>query len=79
MAYCTFKEGDVHLYQAANDIRNCCNCRLTTPVKALDGKDVYVNKHFDTAAEALSHLEEHNKAGHNVPQQAIDKLKEEIQ
>ncbi len=79
MAYCTFKEGDVHIYKAADNIRVCCYCRLTEPIKALDDKDVYENKHFDTAVEVLSHIEEHKKAGHNIPQQAIDKLKEEIQ
>jgi hypothetical protein len=33
---------------------------------------------METAQEALNHLMEHRKAGHNIPEYALDRLREEI-
>jgi len=67
MSYCRFSDGDVYMYPSGKGIIECCACRLP-------GGDFRL---FSTKQDALDHLMWHKRAGHKVPQHAIDRLKRE--
>ena len=67
MSYCRLSDGDVYMFPNMNEDITCCACSLVG--KSID---------FPTEREALMHLMVHRKAGHTVPQYAIDRLLEEI-
>lgn len=83
MSYYRFSDGDVYMYSSlslkiAKRVSTgkivCCACRLNHKDKWGQYPDTILN----TNKEALKHLKEHIYAGHKVPKDAIDKLKEEI-
>ena len=68
MSYCRWgPDSDVYLFMAADNQLHCCACRLTTPGFR---EDFFTDKY----SEMLSHLEQHNSAGHLVPDEAIQEL-----
>ncbi len=67
MSYCRFSDGDVYMYPHIDGYIECCFCSLAQP-------DGYRLQHFHNHKDALGHLLEHRKAGHHVPQYAIDRL-----
>lgn len=90
MAYARMVEGsDVYLWPGPKGI-HCTCCRLTEKEaytiepdesEYIDEKiesEWYTDVIVETAEEALEHLKEHEEAGHNVPQNAINRLKDEI-
>jgi hypothetical protein len=74
MSYCRFSDGDVYMYPTNKGIE-CCACKLT---RRNANYGLYENKLFDTEEEALAHLKEHIKAGHRVPEYAIEMLEKEM-
>ena len=75
MSYCRFgRDSDVYMYPSALGGITCCSCKLS-PVADDWRRDSQLFSYED----ALAHLQEHLKAGHLVPQCAIDRLKEEIE
>ena len=68
MSYCRFgyDGSEVYVYSGADGIV-CCGCRL----------DPIEQTTFELHSEMIAHLLEHRKAGHVVPQYAIDTLLEE--
>jgi hypothetical protein len=52
----------------------CPNCKGKGCAKC----GMHESVRMETAQEALNHLIEHRKAGHNIPEYALDRLKEEI-
>ena len=75
MSYCRFGEGDVYMYGMSDGI--CCCACLLSPTKGLFGLGFDMS--FDGADEALDHLFEHRKAGHDVPEYAIARLTREVE
>jgi hypothetical protein len=73
MSYCRFSEGDVYMYPHTSGVIQCCSCRLSQI-----GTGWFADDNFKTHQDALAHLEAHIAAGHNVPQEAIERLREEI-
>ena len=73
MSYCRFSDGDVYMYPHINGVIQCCSCRLS-PI----GKGWFADDNFKSPKEALAHLEAHIAVGHDVPQDAIERLREEI-
>jgi hypothetical protein len=70
MSYCRFAwdNSDVYVFGIGNNEFQCCGCLLQ------EHSSFYCN-----GQEAMiKHLLEHRKAGHVVPQHAIDRLKEEL-
>lgn len=68
MSYCRFAwdNSDVYVYGGSNGIV-CCGCSLT-PDRWPETED---------PLEMVGHLLEHRRAGHTVPQYAIDELRDE--
>ena len=79
MSYCRWSEGDVYLYPCR--VRNepeqivCCECQLRTVADDGWRGDVYL----PTRSAALAHIEEHLAAGHQVPADAVSRLRDEIE
>lgn len=68
MSYCRLsKESDVYVFAHAAGGIECCACSLN------DGR--YIN--CPTPEAMLRHLEQHQRAGHKVPQHAIERLQRE--
>lgn len=72
MAYCRHSEKDSDLYVIASVMGNyeCFACPLI--------KKPYTSKVLKTARGMYNHLLKHRKAGHKVPQYAIDRFKKEL-
>ena len=71
MSYARFGDGDVYVWADSflGGIR-CQACRLLN--------DWPSGAWFENRSEMLAHLAEHKKAGHKVPQHAIERLEREI-
>ncbi len=68
MSYCRFSDhSDVYVYGSPDRRYTCCVCSLSK-----------IWGHA-TAADMMTHLEEHIAAGHQVPQYAIDRLQGDIE
>ncbi|HID37791.1 MAG TPA: hypothetical protein EYP39_10555 [Ghiorsea sp.] len=73
MAYCRFgKDSDVYLYEDINGGWSCIWCELVS-----GGKISAANSHLDTIEATITHLREHIKCGHKVPDKAIAELEAE--
>lgn len=75
MSYCRFSDADVYMFPSLYNNKPvviCCACFLTADF----GESSVI---LDTKQEALKHLDLHRAAGHNVPEYAYDRLKEEIE
>ena len=66
MSYRRFSEGEYYMYPSEEGIE-CCLCLLAPPWLIIQ-----------TRRQALSHLLDHSRAGHTVPQHAIDRLELEV-
>lgn len=67
MSYCRLsKTSEVYMYKDVHGGIRCCFCPLEGTV------------YLATPEEALVHLAEHRRAGHEVPQHAVDQLFDEI-
>jgi hypothetical protein len=74
MSYARFSHADVYVYQDCGGYLCCCGCWLNRP----EGKDGFGrSQYFSTTAEMLAHLEKHKAAGHDVPDDTIEALKED--
>ena len=74
MSYVRFgKDSDVYVYHHYQGFLECCGCILDPEGEGWSFPS------FKTRSEMITHLEEHKKAGHDVPEYAIDRLKEEIE
>lgn len=74
MSYCRFFSGsDVYMYPHAGGFIVCSACQLENNDFSGD------SPRFFTRTEALEHLREHEEAGHNVPDSAIQRLEREIE
>ena len=71
MSYCRFGECDVYVYESVNGYFTCDFCRLQ--------EKWGVSFDSRTRSGMIAHLEEHIKAGHDVPAGAIARLREEIE
>jgi len=72
MAYCRFSDGDVYLYDHADDTGLiCCDCRI---VEA----GISTKWHGMSRVEAITHLAEHAERGHSFPHEAVTELLAEI-
>jgi len=70
MSYCRrSSHSDVYLYPSACGRIVCCACSL--------GSVSAMSVEFDTAADALRHLQAHVAAGQMVPDYAIERLQKE--
>ena len=74
MSYCRFGYGgsEVYVFENTPDRFVCCECSLTT----LTPQDI--NTIVTGRQAMLKHLLVHRKAGHNVPDEALDRLRREI-
>ncbi len=73
MAYFRFgADCDVYLYTSTDDCFHWCSCGLIGPWLRQGFVD---NRH----SEILNHLEQHIRAGHKVPAEAILELKREAE
>jgi hypothetical protein len=70
MSYCRFTDGDVYMYEHVAGGIYCQLCGL----KEIQNCEVW----FCNCRDALNHLKEHLKAGHKVPQRALNLLEEQI-
>ena len=67
MSYCRFGDNsDVYVYCSREDVYVCCACSLDK-----------LWEHV-TPSEVITHLELHVAAGHQVPQYAFDRLREDV-
>lgn len=69
MSYCRFAwdGSDVYVFFNGDNEFECCACRLAG------------NFVCKTEKQMIKHLSEHRKKGHCVPQEAIDRLSEELE
>ena len=69
MSYCRFAwdGSDVYVFGNQDDMFECCGCSLKG--------GIFTCK---TEKEMITHLLEHRKKGHCVPQEAIDRLEREM-
>lgn len=74
MSYCRFSDGDVYMFEHVSGGIECCGCLLQKGPEDLFGAIL----NFATRSQALAHLEEHRRAGHDVPEYAIARLREEL-
>jgi hypothetical protein len=73
MSYCRFgwDGSDVYVFFNSENKFECCGCLL----KNNNERGYFVCK---TEKQMINHLLKHRKKGHSVPQEAIDRLSEEI-
>jgi hypothetical protein len=71
MSYARFSNADVYVYLDVGGYFNCCACWLGD---LLEGDIFHESFHARSTTEILSHLEEHRQAGHDVPDDCIDRL-----
>ena len=77
MAYCR-KGPDSDLYViGTGDGYECLCCPLTETVEVINGAKMYGSRHFRNISHLYSHLLDHVGAGHNVPQDALDRVEAE--
>ncbi len=73
MAYCRFDEdSDVYLYEDVNGGWSCVSCAIEG---SLTSHGPLVR--LDTIDDTISHLKEHIKHGHKVPDKVIAELEKE--
>lgn len=66
MSYCRIgPDSDVYLYKSGDNEWNCCIC------------PVHMFERYTSINEILKHLLELKKAGHKVPDYAIERLEQE--
>lgn len=69
MSVCRFSEGDVYVFYNLDGVIECCSCQLTEERRTFKARD---------EETMIAHLDEHISAGHTVPAEAFDRLREEI-
>lgn len=70
MSYCRFSdESDVYVFVNIQNKWECCRCAFRSAPGHAESKIV------DTVQEMISHLGEHKKFGHKVPEEVIGKLR----
>lgn len=74
MSYCRFGEADVYIFEHVGGFWQCCACALL----AEEGAEEFASADFATREELLEHIDKHRKAGHYVPEDVDERLKEEI-
>jgi hypothetical protein len=80
MSYCRFSDGDVYMYPNCNGYIECCSCSLAPLVDTIfSGVKMHGSVRFNNHQEAIEHLYKHIEAGDQVPEYAIESLKNEIQ
>ena len=76
MSYCRFGEGsDVYLFYSTDDEYECCGCLL----KSKEGDPFGDSFNCVTASEMLAHLVEHREKGHEVPEEALVRLRGDVE
>lgn len=85
MSYARFSEGDVYVFTSSVGLE-CCGCFLedrewVDDPDALFGgylknKGEEIQTVFQSNAEMIAHLEEHQKQGHYVPEFAFERLRD---
>jgi hypothetical protein len=66
MSFARFLEGDVYIYLNTEGLYECCSCGLAGCCVLLP-----------TATEMLAHVEEHRRAGHEIPDRCVPELRAE--
>lgn len=64
MAYARFSDCDVYVFLSVSGHLECCMCSL--------GPDLLA----PNTAEMLAHLQRHREAGHDVPDEVFEELRE---
>lgn len=75
MSYARFgwDGSDVYIFEHVGGFIQCCGCTLTNPE---DGEH-FGFANLKTAREALTHLDEHVKAGDHVTPRTFERIREE--
>ncbi len=75
MSYARFgwDGSDVYVFEHTGGGIECCGCCLTDPAE----DTWFGSMNFKTPREALAHLEEHVAAGHCVPSDTFNRMREE--
>ena len=68
MSYCRFGESDAYLIRHCGGGWCCYTCRINRGI----------DRNIKTRKGVLAHFLAHRKAGHKIPQHAIDRIKAEI-
>lgn len=76
MSYCRFSEGDVYVYKDAMGGFTCAACALST---SYSSHGLPHSQNFTTRAGLYGHLLAHEDAGHDVPNGAFVRLREEME
>lgn len=86
MSYCRFGEADAYIYLSTSGLE-CCGCFLAPrekyPEPYTDMFGITREEYslpvgpFDTAQDMLNHIAEHRAAGHYIPEDVDQRLKEE--
>ena len=64
MAYARFSYCDVYVFLSVSGHLECCMCRL--------GPDLLA----PNTSEMLAHLQRHREAGHDVPEEVLEELRD---
>ena len=85
MSYCRFSEGDVYVFTSSIGLE-CCGCSLIPrhwverPGSFLGGYLAQDNPDdtevYDSNEAMIAHLERHQAAGHDVPEDAFRRLRD---
>ena len=75
MSYARFSEGDVYVFRDGQTaLLTCMQCRLSETDSHQMRRDFFADSEYDM----MMHLKRHREVGHNIPQEAIDRLKREM-
>ncbi len=76
MSYARFgwDNSDVYIYEHVGGFIECCGCVLIEPEGELD---IFGFFHASTAREMLDHIDKHKAHNHHVPDDCIERIKEE--
>ena len=75
MAYSRFFDSDIYIYAHVDGYIECCACWLN---ENLDEYSLFgLSEKIDTDEKLIDHLEEHAKAGHDMPEDLLQDILED--
>lgn len=81
MSYCRPSNGDVYLYADVDGGWTCCACGLPPLLNWYDptqgGLQFPPSVRLSTIGEVVAHLEKHRTAGHQFPDSALERARNE--
>jgi hypothetical protein len=78
VSYCRFGDSDAYIFEHVGGFWQCCACWLEVE-DGDDGEEFWKSADFATKEELLEHIDKHRKAGHYIPEDVDERLRDEME